>query len=100
MAKAKAPALQQGPTPKSLTPEEKEAQIQRFLAQKKEMFFQMFSGSLARGLDYVPTKEEALALVDLSIEMADRALEKLYIPPKEAIEKKEAEEKKECSSQE
>ena len=97
MAKAKAPALQQGPTPKPLTPEEKEQQIQRFLSQKKEMFFQMFSGSLARGLDYVPTKEEAFAIVDLAVEMADHAIEKLFLPPKEAIEKQEKAE--ECSSQ-
>ena len=81
MAKAKVPTIQQGPAPKPLTPEEKEAQIQRILSQKKEMYFQIFSGSLARGLDNVPTKEEALALVDIAVEMADRAIEKLFIPP-------------------
>ncbi len=94
MAKAKVPTIQQVPTPKPLTPEEKAAQIQRFLSQKKEMFFQIYSGALARGLDYVPTKEEAFAIVDLSIEMADRAIEKLFIPPQEEIKKEE------CSSQE
>lgn len=93
MAKAKVPTIQQNPTPKPLTPEEKAAQIQRFLSQKKEMFFQIYSGALARGLDCVPTKEEALAIVDLSIDMADRAIEKLFIPPQE-------EKKEECSSQE
>ena len=94
MAKAKVPTIQQNPTVKPLTPEEKAAQIQRFLSQKKEMFFQIYSGALARGLDYVPTKEEALAIVDLSIEMADRAIEKLFIPPQEETKKEE------CSSQE
>lgn len=69
--------------PAPLTDEQKKEQVIRFLSQKRETFFQIFSGSLSRGLDFIPSKEEALDLVDRAIEMADAAVEKLFPIPKE-----------------
>lgn len=91
----KAPGLDQAPKP--LTKEEREAQIIRFLSSKREQFFQMFSGSIAHGLGFIPSKEEAAELVDRSFEMADSAIDKLFQLPKQADE---AEKKDEAAEKE
>lgn len=79
--KGKAPAMPAQPKP--LTPEEKQAQIARFLSTKREQYFQMYSGSIAHSLGFIPDKEEAAAIVDRAIEMADKTIEALFPLPKE-----------------
>jgi len=93
----KTPAIQQAPKP--LTKEEREAQIIRFISTKREQFFQMFSGSIAHGLGFIPSKEEAAELVDRSIEMADAAIDKLFQLTKQADEAEKKDEAKEEESE-
>ena len=64
--------------PKPLTDEEKQQQIVRFFAQKRESYFQLILGNLIRA---GRTTKDA---VDIAIEAADYAIEKLFpVPNKE-----------------
>ena len=64
--------------PKPLTEEEKQQQIVRFFAQKRESYFQLILGNLIRH------GHSTKAAVDLAIEAADYAIEKLFpVPNKE-----------------
>jgi hypothetical protein len=60
-----------------LTDEERAAQIARFFTQKREQFFMMALGNLLQA------GTEPHQAVDLALETADRAIEKLYPVPKE-----------------
>ena len=67
---------------KPLTPEERQEQAARMYMQKRE--------SIATGILFnlchnpnIETNADAEAVVDLSIKMADRMIEKLYFTPKE-----------------
>ena len=67
--------------PKPLTEEEKVQQIARFLAQKREAFSTGILFNLCRVLDKDASSAHAKALVELSVEMADALIEKLYPVP-------------------
>lgn len=74
---------QKAPAPKTLTNEEKAAQIARFFTQKREVLFQ---GILFNAVQADPDVD-LRALVDRSIDAADYALKKLYPIPQEGDEK-------------
>ena len=65
------------PAAKPLTKEEQAAQIARFFSQKREALFQLI---LANSIQAGTHPKDA---VDLAIEAADYAIEKLYPLPKE-----------------
>ena len=64
--------------PKPLTEEQKKNQVLQFLAQKREGFAINILTHLCEILDKSASTEHALNIVDLSVEMADRLMEKLY----------------------
>lgn len=66
--------------PAPLTEDEKAQQIARFLAQKREQFFQLI---LANLLQNPNCKTDLEPVVDYALKAADYAIEKLYPVPKE-----------------
>ena len=64
------------------TKEEQEIQIARFLANKKETFFQLILASLIQNKNFV--KAELNEVIDMALSGADYAIVKLY-----PVEKKE-----------
>lgn len=61
--------------PKELTPEEKAAQVARFLSQKRESFaLSAFAGAIRAG----GMKRSPVAVATWSVQAADALLEKLY----------------------
>lgn len=71
-----------------MTQEEKQMRIMQFLQQKREQFAINILCSLCRNLDQIRVEDKDA--VDLSVEMADKLLEKLY-PTKESEDSKESE---------
>ena len=69
----------------SQTKEEQEMQIARFFANKREQFAINILASLCRGNGFAYPKDQDNfgQLVDLSVEMADRLIQKLYPVVKE-----------------
>lgn len=74
------------PIGKPLTDEEKKAKVVQFLSQKREAFSLNILCNLCRCLDKRASSQHAAAMVDLSVEMADHLLEKLYPLPEETEE--------------
>lgn len=62
--------------PKPLTEDEKAQQIARFLAQKREQFFQLILANSLQNVQLIPA--DISQFVDTAIAGADYALEKLY----------------------
>ena len=60
--------------PKPLTQEEKAQQIARFLSQKREQYFQIILGGM------IHAGAEPKQAVDLALDAADYAMQKLYAP--------------------
>ena len=67
------------------TKEEQEMQVARFFANKRETFAINILASLCRGNGFAYPKDQDNfgQLVDLSVEMADRLIQKLYPVVKE-----------------
>lgn len=63
---------------KPLTEEEKKIKIMQFLQQKREQFTLMILPGLCTNMGKDATNAHAMLMVDLSVEMADHLLEKLY----------------------
>lgn len=76
MSKSTKPALR--PVPKPVTEEEKNLQVARYLANEKKTYFQIILASL------IQAGKNTKDAVDIAIEAADYAIEKLY-----PVEKKE-----------
>lgn len=72
---------------KPLTEEEKKVKIMQFLQQKRESFSLNILCNLCKVLDKDASNENAKSLVDLSVEMADHLIEKLYPLPEEETDK-------------
>lgn len=72
---------------KPLTDEEKKVKIMQFLQQKRESFSLNILCNLCKCLDKDASSAQAKAMVELSVEMADALLEKLYPLPEEEKEK-------------
>lgn len=68
--------------PVALTEEQKKAKIVQFLAQKREGFAITILQGLCTNIGKDATNFHAKMMVDLSVEMADQLLEKLYPLPK------------------
>lgn len=69
---------------KPLTEEEKKQRIMQFLQQKREQFAINILCNLCRSQDKDASSAHAEAMVDLSVDMADHLIEKLYPLPEEA----------------
>ena len=67
---------------KPLTAEERQEQDARMYMHKRESIASGVLFNLCHNAN-VTTSAEALAIVDLSVEMADKFIEKLYFTPKE-----------------
>lgn len=61
--------------PAQMTEEQKKAKVIQFLQQKRESFSLNILCNLCKGLK---SKKSALAMVDLSVTMADALMDKLY----------------------
>lgn len=61
-----------------MSEEEKRLQIVRFLSQKREQFSINILCNLCRVLPDDATSAQAKAMVSLSVEMADKLMQKLY----------------------
>ena len=61
-----------------LTEEEKKSQIMRAFMQKRASLAEGILFNLCQGMNIIPRDEEINLLVDRSVEMADRLMEKLY----------------------
>ena len=70
---------------KPLTVEERQEQAARMYMQKRESIASGVLFNLCHNAN-VTTSSEALAIVDLSVEMADKFIEKLYFTTKEEKE--------------
>lgn len=68
--------------PMALTEEQKAQKIMQFLAQKREGFAITILQGLCTNMGKEATNVHAKMMVDLSVEMADHLLEKLYPMPK------------------
>lgn len=66
------------PLARPLSEEEKQARIIQFLQQKRENFAINILCNLCKCLDKDASSAHATAMVDLSVEMADKLIEKLY----------------------
>ena len=66
-----------------LTEEEKKSQIMRAFMQKRASLAEGILFNLCQGMNIIPRDEEINLLVDRSVEMADRLMEKLYGAKKE-----------------
>ena len=66
-----------------LTEEEKKSQIMRAFMQKRAALVEGILFNLCQGMNIIPRDEEINLLVDRSVEMADRLMEKLYGAKKE-----------------
>ena len=66
-----------------LTEEEKKSQIIRAFMQKRAALAEGILFNLCQGMNIIPRDEEINLLVDRSVEMADRLMEKLYGAKKE-----------------
>ena len=69
--------------PRPLTEEEKKSQIMRAFMQKRASLAEGILFNLCQGMNIIPRDEEINLLVDRSVEMADRLMEKLYGAKKE-----------------
>ena len=80
--KASAPIKGQVREMKAMTPEQRQEQAAMAYLQKKENIATGVLMNLCHNAN-VTTNAEALALVDLSLEMADKFIEKLYFTKKD-----------------
>ena len=64
--------------PRTLSDQEKKAQIIRFLQQKREQFTLMILPGLCTNMGKDATNAHAMLMVDLAVDMADHLMEKLY----------------------
>jgi len=64
--------------PRTLSEQEKQARIMQFLQQKREAFAVNILNGLCTNMGKDATNADAKAMVDLSVEMADRLIKKLY----------------------
>ena len=69
--------------PRQLTEEERKEQMTRAFLQKRASLAEGILFNLCQGLSIIPRDEEINLLVDRSVEMADRLMEKLYGAKKE-----------------
>ena len=76
-----------GQPAKPLTNDEKKAKVLQFLQQKREAFSLNILCNLCKVLDKDATNHHATALVDLSVDMADHLIEKLYPLPEDTDKK-------------
>ena len=75
--------------PKPLTKEEQAQQIARFFTQKREQYFQLILANTLQNpnaLNKIDHKTSVLACVEIALQAADYALEKLFPPPEEKKE--------------
>ena len=66
------------PIPPQMSEEERKEQMTRAFLQKRASLAEGILFNLCQGVNIVPRDEEINLLVDRSIEMADRLMEKLY----------------------
>lgn len=69
---------------KPMSDEEKKTRIMQFLQQKREQFAINILCNLCRTLDKDASSAHAEAMVDLSVDMADKLMDKLYPLPEDA----------------
>lgn len=76
------------PVQKPLTEEEKKIKVIQLLQQKREQFAINILCNLCKALAPETTNADAANLVDLSVEMADKLIERLYPLPEKESENK------------
>lgn len=64
--------------PAQMTEEQKKAKVIQFLQQKRESFSLNILCNLCKALDKKASSAQSLAMVDLSVTMADALMDKLY----------------------
>ena len=89
MNKSMKPAVATAQRP--LTEEEKKIKVMQYFQQKREQFAINILCNMCKGLSKDSTNLDAKILVDISVEMADALIEKLYPMPEEETKTEEAE---------
>lgn len=77
------PKIKKLPTAQPLTEEQKKAQVLQYLAQKREQYASNILYNLCSSIPKDFSNHDCETLVDVSVEMADRLMEKLYPIPKD-----------------